>query len=211
VALSVGAAAGEEVLDACAGRGNKTAMLARAAGAQGAVDAADLHASKLVRLSHELARSGVRARATFAVDWSVGSGEVTGAYDAVLVDAPCSGVGTLRRRPEIATRRDALQVAELARLQRAILARTAEHLRVGGRLVYAVCSVLREEAEEVVDAVVRERGDLSPAPFAGDAARAIAGDAATLRLLPHVHGTDGYFLASLRRDVNPAARRATQS
>jgi 16S rRNA (cytosine967-C5)-methyltransferase len=199
VALALGAGPGERVLDACAGRGNKTAILARAVGEAGAVDAADLHAAKLARLEEELARVGVRARATFAVDWSVGSGEVTDTYDAVLVDAPCSGTGTLRRRPELALRSEPGNLAELARVQQAILARAAEHVRAGGRLVYAVCSVLREESEEVVDAVVRERGDLTPAPFTGEAARAIAGDGATLRLLPHVHGTDGYFVASLVR------------
>lgn len=198
VALALGAKEGDVVLDACAGRGNKTAMLARAVGG-GAVDACDLHASKLAQLGRELARVGLRARATYAVDWSVGAGEVAAVYDRVLVDAPCSGVGTLRRRPDLQTRRAAEDLASLASLQLAVASRAAERVRPGGRLVYAVCSVLREEAEDVVDALVRARPELAPAPFDGDAARAIAGDAPTLRLTPSAHGTDGYFAASFRR------------
>ena len=195
VALSLGARAGEIVLDACAGRGNKTAMLARVA----TVDACDLHASKLEALARELARVHLSVRATFAVDWSVGAGDVTDRYDRVLVDAPCSGVGTLRRRPELQTRRAAEDLAALASLQLAIATRAAERVRPGGRLVYAVCSVLREEGEDVVAALLAARSDLEPAPFDADAARAICADAPTLRLTPNAHGTDGYFLASFRR------------
>ena len=139
-------------------------------------------------------------RATFAVDWTVGAGDVTGVYDRVLVDAPCTGTGTLRRRPDLTSRRAPADVSALAAAQIAITARAAERVRPGGRLVYAVCSVLREEAEDVVLALAARAPSLRPAPFAGDAARALAGDAPTLRLLPHVHGTDGYFLASFVRE-----------
>jgi 16S rRNA (cytosine967-C5)-methyltransferase len=202
--LAVGARPGESVLDACAGRGNKTAVLARQVGPDGAVDACDAMPSKLDRLAEELARLGLAARATHAVDWRVGSGDVTGFYDRVLVDAPCSGIGTLRRRPEIALRRDRLELGGLAETQVAIAARAALHLKPGGSLVYVVCSVLREEAEDVVGALVAARPELEPAPFDAPAARAIAGDAPCIRLLPHVHGTDGYFVARLRS--RPRAR-----
>jgi 16S rRNA (cytosine967-C5)-methyltransferase len=187
------------VLDACAGRGNKTAVLARAVGPSGAVDACDSSPAKLERLGSELARLGLRARATFAVDWTVGSGDVAGDYDCVLVDAPCTGVGTLRRRPEIALRRMNGDLGALTRTQVAIATRAAAHVRPGGSLVYVVCSVLCEEGEDVVDAVVRARPELSPAPFDVPEVRAIAGDAPFFRLLPHVHGTDGYFVARLVR------------
>jgi 16S rRNA (cytosine967-C5)-methyltransferase len=198
-ALAVGVRPGEVVLDACAGRGNKTAVLARAAGADGGVDACDTSPAKLERLDAELARVGLRARATHAVDWTVGSGDVSGEYDRVLVDAPCTGVGTLRRRPEIALRRERADVEGLARAQLAIASRAAEHVRPGGSLVYVVCSVLREEGEDVVDALLRERPELEPAAFDAPEARAIAGDEPSFRLLPHVHGTDGYFVARLQR------------
>lgn len=195
VALAVGAREGERVLDACAGRGNKTAILARAVGERGVVDACDWHPKKLERLRIELARVGLSARATFGVDWSKGSGDVTERYDRVLVDAPCSGTGTLRRRPEIAIREPRADAAALPGLQVAITARAAAHVRPGGRLIYAVCSVLRAEAEEVVGALAEREPSLEPAEFDTAELGPFVGQR-NVRLLPHIHGTDGYFVAS---------------
>lgn len=193
IALSIGAKKDERVLDACAGRGNKTGVLA-IAGAK--VDACDRDPRKLERLAEDLARLRVSANATFAVDWTIGSGDVAGDYDAVLVDAPCSGIGTLRRRPELALRERA-PLAERTATQRAIAIASAKHVARGGRLVYAVCSVLREEAEDVVASFAA--AGLEPAPFANESARNAADGATSLRLLPYIHGTDGYFLASFRK------------
>lgn len=199
VALALGARPGDVVLDACAGRGNKTGLLGLAVGREGAVDAADVHPKKLDRLRKELERISVHPRTTFAVDWSLGAGGAEATYDRVLIDAPCSGTGTLRRRPELTLRRSGADLEELTRLQRAILLRAAALAKPGGRIVYAVCSVLREEAEDVVENVLATVG-LEPAPFDSASALALAGQAATtLRLLPNEHGTDGYFVASFRR------------
>jgi 16S rRNA (cytosine967-C5)-methyltransferase len=198
VGLALGARVGEVVLDACAGRGQKTGILARAVGPQGAVDVADVHAKKLDRLRVELERIHVHPRKALAVDWTVGASDAAAEYDRVLVDAPCSGTGTLRRRPELALRRVAADLAELGRIQRSILARTATLVRPGGRLVYAVCSVLREEAEEVIEGAAAY--GLAPAAF--DAPSVLAQfeqNASSFRLLSHVHGTDGYFVASFVR------------
>ena len=107
-----------------------------------------------------------------------------------------SSTTTDRRRPELALRRVAGDVAELARLQRAILTHAATLAKPGGSVVYAVCSVLREEAEDVI-AGAAELG-LEPAPFTAPSLRVLT-DEPTLRLLPHVHGTDGYFVASFVR------------
>jgi 16S rRNA (cytosine967-C5)-methyltransferase len=194
-AIAVGAAPGETVLDACAGRGNKSGILARAVGDAGAVDVCDQSADKLDRLADDLVRVGLRARAAFAVDWTAGSGDVTGRYDRVLVDAPCSGIGTLRRRPEIALRREAPDLAVMATRQIAIVSRVAEHVRTGGVLVYVVCSVLREECEDVVDAVGRARPDLVLTPFDTPEVTILSGAESSLRLTPQKHGTDGYFIA----------------
>lgn len=182
IALALEAQAGEVVLDACAGRGNKTGLVARAVGPGGAVDAADVHPKKLDRLKQELARIKVQPRETFAVDWSLGVGDAKlGSYDRALIDAPCSGTGTLRRRPELLLKRAGSDLEELARLQRAILERVTTLVRPGGRVVYAVCSVLREEGEDVI-ATAPGLELLS-----------------TRRLLPHVDGTDGYFIATFLR------------
>jgi 16S rRNA (cytosine967-C5)-methyltransferase len=195
IALALDARPDERVLDACAGHGNKSWLLAHQVGSGGAVDAADLHAHKLDELARGPAGRLVRAR--HAVDWCAGAGDVPEGYDAVIVDAPCSGTGTLRRRPEIAIHREAEDVARLAATQVAITRRAATRVRDGGRLVFAVCSVLREEAEAVVERLVAPPGEgepdvrLEPAPLADR----VAGGASTLRLLPHVQGTDGYFAA----------------
>jgi 16S rRNA (cytosine967-C5)-methyltransferase len=198
-ALALGAGEGELVLDACAGRGNKTALLARAVGGRGAVDACDVSLSKLERLVSELARLGLGVRSTFGVDWTAGSSDVKGPYDRILVDAPCSGTGTLRRRPEIALRRADGDLASLARAQTAIVSRVADLLRPGGTLVYVVCSVLREECEAVTEALQTARPELAPAPFDAPPAAALAAGKPAFRLSPHVHGTDGYFVARFVR------------
>jgi 16S rRNA (cytosine967-C5)-methyltransferase len=197
VALAVGARPGERVLDACAGRGNKVWVLHHDVGPGGAVDAADLYPAKLASL-REGGRAGW-AGGVYAVDWTAGTGDVPAGYDRVLVDAPCSGVGTLRRRPEIGLHRSADDLARIGALQAEIVLRAATRARDGGRLIVAVCSVLREEAEDLVARVSGAEGaevTLEPAPFEGDVIRRVAGDAPAVRLLPQVHGTDGYFIAS---------------
>lgn len=198
VALAAGARPGERVLDACAGRGNKTWILGQEVGPEGAVDASDLYPQKLARLRE--GPPGAVVRATYPVDWTLGSGDVPGGYDRVIVDAPCSGIGTLRRRPEIAAGRDAADLQRLSALQAAIARQAATRVRDGGRLIFAVCSVLREEGEDVVARLVDRSGGgvrLEPAPFDAEPARALAGEGHCLRVLPQAQGTDGYFVASL--------------
>jgi 16S rRNA (cytosine967-C5)-methyltransferase len=199
IALAAGARPGERVLDACAGHGNKTWILGHEVEPTGAVDAADRYAHKLANL--RAGPAGAVVRETYALDWTDAgtAGRVPPEYDAVLVDAPCSGLGTLRRRPEIARRRALHDLTRLGELELAITRRAALHVRDGGRLLYTVCSVLREEAEEVVANLVKddELGvHLEPAPFGSELAQQLANGATTFRLLPHVHGTDGYFAAS---------------
>ncbi|HMI86954.1 MAG TPA: transcription antitermination factor NusB [Polyangiaceae bacterium] len=198
VALALGVKAGETVLDACAGRGNKTALLAEMVGETGAVDAVDQHPSKLTRLAAELLRMRLAVRATYAVDWTVGSGEIPATYDRVLVDAPCSGTGTIRRRPDLAARWEAAKLPEVYDLQVKILLAAAERAKSGGTVVYAVCSLLREECEDVVAEALARAPWLSEAPLSGESVALLSGLTA-LRLTPHEHGTDGFFLAALRR------------
>ena len=198
IALALGAKPGETVLDACAGRGNKSALLAEMVGPSGAADAADRHPSKLARLAAELERMNLRPRQTFAVDWTVGPGDVAAGYDRVLVDAPCSGTGTIRRRPDLASRWDAEKLPELRDLQTQILLAAAERAKPGGTIVYAVCSVLREECEDVVRAALARAPWLAPAPLDAALVPSLGGLEA-VRLTPHEHGTDGYFLAAFER------------
>ena len=197
VALALGVRAGDRVLDACAGRGNKTGLFAAQAGTSGAVDASDVHPQKLDRLREELAKLGRAPRATFAADLSRGTGAIQGPYDRIMVDAPCSGTGTLRRRPDIFRARAEGSIAELFELQTKIVQNASRLLAPGGRLVFAVCSVLQEEAEDVVAAVLAREATLTAAPF--DAPLELLAERTQLRLTPALHGTDGYFIASFAK------------
>lgn len=218
IALLLGARPGEAVLDACAGRGNKSWLLGGEVGPEGRVALADKYPAKLSAFER---RAWSGAMSTHAVDWTVGPGDVPTGFDRVLVDAPCSGVGTLRRRPEIALHRSPSDVAELAELQVAITRAAATRARGGAMLVYAVCSVLREEAEAVVERLLGapaapgvrlEEACFEPrpgvellgglAPRGGEASAESPAipleSTSSLRLLPQLGGTDGYFVAAFR-------------
>jgi 16S rRNA (cytosine967-C5)-methyltransferase len=197
IALALDAKPGEHVLDACAGRGQKTTLLAEQVAPNGSVCATDLHPRKLEALKEDLLRLGLSGVTTAPVDWSRGSGTLTGLYDKALVDAPCTGTGTLRKRPEIAMRLEPTDPSRLGALATSILRQVALRVRPGGTIVFAVCSVLPEEAEAVVEAVADM---LRPIPFEVPSVVAALGQGATMgRLLPGRHDTDGYFLANLQR------------
>jgi 16S rRNA (cytosine967-C5)-methyltransferase len=167
---------GERILDACAGRGGKTGALVELAGGPVEVDAADDHPGKLERLVSEMARLGHAGVRTVAVDLAVGAGGLAPPYDAVLVDAPCTGTGVLARRPEIRWRLVRDDAARLAEVQRTILSRAAGLVRPGGRLVYAVCSLLAAEGPQVTASLGAEW--------------TMEGEH---RWLPHREGTDGFY------------------
>jgi len=147
----VGARPGERVLDACAGRGGKTLQLLEAVGRGGHVTAVDIHARKLEQLSEEVRRLGIAGSLeTETIDFSVGDGGLEACFDRVLVDAPCTGLGTIRRRPEILLRLQPRYPGRLADLQLGILRRALRLVRPGGTLVFAVCSASAEEGAEVL-------------------------------------------------------------
>lgn len=190
VGMLPGTKPGERVLDACAGRGGKTAQLIEAVGDSGSVVAADLHEHRLALIPEELQRLRLSTSSLerACVDWTVGPGNVSGTFDRVLVDAPCTGLGTLRRRPEILLRIGPRDAAQMGESQRLILEQAAALVRPGGTLVYAVCSPLREEGIAVAEQahlpgfeqVERAPSDLKSLPF---------GSAAHLSFGPWVAGS----------------------
>lgn len=199
LARLLGAAPGMRVVDYCAGAGGKTLALAAAMRDQGELWALDISVARLERLQPRLQRAGigcVQMRSlTGAGEWLAAE---AGRFDAVLVDAPCSGSGTWRRQPELRLRTPDLPA--LSQLQGEILRAAARLVRPGGRLVYGTCSLLREENDAVVEAFLAETSEFSE----GDAGASLAQDGIALpgkrlRLLPHRHGTDGFFAALLVR------------
>jgi 16S rRNA (cytosine967-C5)-methyltransferase len=194
IALALGARDGERVLDACAGRGQKTSLFAEQVGDSGEVWATDVYPKKLAALASEFARLRLRAPQACAVDWTVGVADVPADFDRVLVDAPCTGTGTLRRRPEIAARLEASDPARLSALAESILRSAATRVKRSGRVVFAVCSVLEAECEALV---LRVADVLAPAPFDCPELSAVLPEGATsFRIGPTRFSTDGYFAAS---------------
>jgi 16S rRNA (cytosine967-C5)-methyltransferase len=176
------------VVDLCAGAGGKTLALAAMMGNRGRLYATDVDGAKLEELRRRARRAGVsNAQAmTIGDDWPQPLAEVLGRCDRVLVDAPCSGIGSLRRNPEARWRLAESEIARFAERQRALCLRAAELLAPGGWLVYGTCTVLAAENQDVVAAVAAARSDLEPqTPF--------------FQVTPHRHGTDGFFGAILRR------------
>jgi 16S rRNA (cytosine967-C5)-methyltransferase len=197
IALALGARSGEKVLDACAGRGQKTTLLREQVGASAELWATDLYEEKLRVHAAETNRLGLVTPHTAAVDWTVGAGVVPDGFDRVLVDAPCTGTGTLRRRPEIAARLEPGDPERLGELAGKILRGASNRVKPGGRVVFAVCSVLWSECEAVVEGV---KDVLDSVPFdAPELSGLIPADQTMFRLSPVRHGTDGFFIASLRR------------
>lgn len=190
----LGASEGERVLDLCAGSGVKTTWLAEAVGQTGAVLAVDRAAAKLERLRGLLKRWGASDRVkTLTHDATLALPSDMGPFDRVLVDAPCSGLGTVRRRPEIQWRRQPEDVTELAALQRAMIARGADALKPGGTLLYAVCTFTATEGPDIVGELLAARPELTLDPPSE------AGPDGFVRTTPLDHGMDGFFVARLVR------------
>ena len=194
---------GEMVADYCAGAGGKTLAIAMLMRGTGRVYALDVSAKRLAALSPRAARAGVTSIYAVALsgDNDVRTRRLAGKLDRVLVDAPCSGFGTLRRNPDLKWRHGPAAIDELAAKQGRILDAAARLVKPGGRLVYATCSILREENEGVADAFAAGHPEFRPVSCAGLlAAQRIEIDSGPrLRLWPHVHGTDGFFAAAFQR------------
>jgi 16S rRNA (cytosine967-C5)-methyltransferase len=191
VADAVGARPGERLLDACAAPGGKAIQLACQAGPGSRVVAADVHPGRTALISDSARRLG--APLSVLVQ-DARRPATAGPFDAALVDAPCSGLGAARRRPELLWRVSPSRLATLARLQVAILVATAGLLRPGGRLVYSVCTFPRAETDAAVRAFLAKRPDFEPNLVPGP-----DGPAFSHRLWPHRHDTDAMFYAGFVR------------
>jgi 16S rRNA (cytosine967-C5)-methyltransferase len=205
VTLLLGPRAGERVVDFCAGGGGKTLHASALMENQGRLYACDVSARRLAQMSKRLARAGVDNVSVLTLTDEHDERLVRHreSMDAVLVDAPCTGSGTLRRNPDMKWR--SWDLSALAAQQASILSAAAALVRPGGRLVYATCSLLTAENEEIVEQLLAAHAEFDTVPAAAAlASRGIVVPLAEtpggyLRLLPHRHGTDGFFAALLKR------------
>lgn len=209
LALLLDARRGEMVADFCAGAGGKTLALGAAMRSTGRLYAFDVSAHRLDALKPRLRRSGLSNvhPVVLAHERDERVKRLARKLDRVLVDAPCTGLGTLRRNPDLKWRQSPASVQELVAKQHAILASSAHLVKPGGRLVYATCSLLPEENEAVAQALVATHADFEPLSVAellaglgvADAPALCTPDGRYLRLWPHRHDTDGFFAAAWQR------------
>ena len=201
ISLVVAARPGERVLDLCASPGGKATAMAADMRDSGMLVASDVRARRLSLLRETVHMSGARCIRVVRVPES-GALPVTPVFDRVLVDAPCSGLGTIRRDPDIRWRRQESDLATLAKSQQALLGRAAAVVRSGGRLVYATCSSEPDENEDVVEAFLGVNSDFELVDLRAGAPTALVPFLDTrgmMRTLPFRDGLEAFFAAALMR------------
>jgi 16S rRNA (cytosine967-C5)-methyltransferase len=199
-ALAAGEIAHRQVLDFCAGGGGKTLALAAAMQNTGQLYAYDADARRLAETVKRAQRAGVRnLQVRSPIDPRALAG-LEGRMDLVFVDSPCTGSGTWRRHPDAKWRLTEAQLTRRMTEQDAALAAAAGYVKPGGRMVYVTCSLLAEENEDRVAAFLEARGGFTAEPAAVSGAASWLGPEGFLRLTPRSAGTDGFFVACLRRD-----------
>lgn len=177
--------AGDIVLDACSAPGGKTTYLAELMKNTGRVDAWDIHPHRVRLVEESAKRLGIDIIRATVKDASEYSTSYNGKYDKILLDVPCSGLGVIRKKPDIKWTRTLEDITELMKVQTQILDTCSEYLRTGGRLVYSTCTVLKEENEEQIEKFLMRHSEYELEE--------------KINLYPHIDDTDGFFIAVLNR------------
>ena len=196
---AAGAQPGMKVLDACAAPGGKSFALSIAMEGSGEIISCDLHPHKKKLMQAGAQRLGFECMKPQTADATQLRPEWEHAFDLVVADVPCSGLGVIRKKPDIRYK-DPEQLAELPQVQRRILDNVCRYVKPGGVLLYSTCTLLERENQDIVTAFLREHSEFSPESFAlpepiGQVEQGM------LTLWPHLHDTDGFFFAKLRRQA----------
>lgn len=216
LALLVAPRRGEMIIDFCAGAGGKTLLLGALMRSTGRLYAFDVSAARLARAKPRFARSGLSNVVPVVIDNENDARvkRLAGKAQRVLVDAPCSGIGTLRRNPDLKWRQHPEALAELGQLQERILNSAARCVAPGGRLVYATCSLLAEENEVQADRFLASHPDferVDAAEILGARCETLKLEGPYVQLRPDVHGTDGFFAAVFERKKKGAGTDAAEA
>lgn len=188
---------GMRVLDACAAPGGKSFSAAVQMQGRGSILSCDIHENKLKRVRESAQRLGISILETAAMDARTPLGSLRESADVVLADVPCSGLGVIRKKPEIRYK-DPVELENLPEIQSAILSGLADCVKPGGVLLYSTCTVRQRENEDVVRAFLAGRPEFAPEPFSAAGVDAPDG---MCTLWPHLHETDGFFICKLRKRV----------
>ena len=196
VSLIAGVQPGQRVLDVCAAPGGKSFSCAFAMNNQGTIQSCDLHENKLKRVREGAERLGVTCVETAAADGRRLNPDWVEAFDVVLVDAPCSGLGIIRKKPD--TRYKKLDdLFALPVIQASILENAARYVKPGGTLVYSTCTILPMENEDVTTAFLAEHPEFSKEAFV--LPQPVGETDGQLTLWPQRHGTDGFYICRMKR------------
>ena len=195
VAKAAGCAPGQRVIDVCAAPGGKSFSAAMAMENKGEILAFDIHRNKLRQITAGAERLGISCIATAQADGRTFRDELEEWADVVICDVPCSGLGIIRKKPDIRYK-DPAKLSELPAIQRAIIGNAARYVRKGGVLLYSTCTILPEENEGVTTAFLAEHPQFTREAFQLPFGGAESGE---ITLWPHRHQTDGFYLCKLRR------------
>ena len=191
-------ARGQRVLDVCAAPGGKSFAAAFAMENEGSILSCDLHENKLKRIREGAQRLGITCIETAAVDGRTFREEWAGKFDVVICDVPCSGLGIIRKKPDIRYK-DAQEFSALPEIQRAILENSARYVKDGGLLVYSTCTILPEENEQVTDGFLKAHDEFTYEAFSLPNGVSAPGH---LTLWPQRDNTDGFYLSRMRRKTH---------
>ena len=198
-AMAAGVKPGMHVLDCCAAPGGKSFAAAIAMQNRGSITSCDIHEHKISLIEKSAARLGISIVKARQADASKFYDEFASAFDAVIADVPCSGLGVIRKKPDIRYK-DLAPTQRLPAVQAAILENVSRYVRPGGTLLYSTCTVLRRENEDVANAFLQNHPEFSLEPFALPEGLDAKTDG-MLTLLPHLHAADGFFICKLRKNV----------
>jgi 16S rRNA (cytosine967-C5)-methyltransferase len=202
VVLATGVSTGDKVLDVCAGFGGKALFLAELVGETGHVVSIDLLEKKLNTLQKEAKRLGLSSRITTkGLDATKLTPTSIGLFSYVLLDAPCSGLGTLRRHPEIRWRRTQADIDRCKELQKKLLHSVSSLVAPGGVLVYSVCSPEPEEGEAQIQSFLASHPEFSLSQIDAPRLAAASPEKGILKTFPHLHNADAFFISKLRKEV----------
>jgi len=204
VAVVLEAQPGERVLDLCAAPGSKTTQIADAVRNSAMIVAGDIRRHRLRSILQTARLQSFDCINCVALDGTQQLPFKRGVFDRVLVDAPCSGTGTLRRNPEIRWRISPEAIKDLSRLQRQLILQAAEFVKPGGRLIYSTCSIETDENENVAQELLEKREDFIPAVLAADASLMTGRGKA--RTWPHRQDVDGFFISAFLRNADATVR-----
>ncbi len=181
---------GSRVLDLCSAPGGKATHMAEKMGNQGQVIAGDIYSAKLEKVQESAGRLGITVLETKLQDATQFVSAYEKQFDCVVADVPCSGLGILRKKPEIRLHRTEKEIAELLPLQQKILECAARYVKPGGTLIYSTCSILKRENEAQVAEFLRSHKDFS-----------LCREESPMTILPQAYGTDGFFIAKMKRSI----------